>query len=147
MRINLVLGISMALSVCGYAGEVGKPTDQEVTQMNAWAEVVTPKDRLDVTRQANQHTDWMERKKVQWITGEYVRRYNKEKGKSLGTRALTRPVTQPAVGAFETPNLIQVRRCYFPPAELPPEELPDEPLEPDAPVCDPDAFVPDADDP
>ena len=43
--------------------------------MQAWAEVVTPKDREQVTREANQHTDWLERRKVQFITGEYKKRY------------------------------------------------------------------------
>ena len=43
--------------------------------MHAWAEVVTPLDREQVTREANQHTDWAERRKVQFITGEYKKRY------------------------------------------------------------------------
>jgi hypothetical protein len=60
----------------GCMGDVGKPTDQEIAQMQAWAEVVTPQDREVVTREANQHTDWAERRKVQFITGEYKKRYN-----------------------------------------------------------------------
>jgi hypothetical protein len=72
---TLALGVSTAAIVAGCRGDVGKPTDQEVAQMQAWAAVVTPQDREQVTREANQHTDWLERRKVQFITGEYKGRY------------------------------------------------------------------------
>ncbi len=85
--------ILLCLCLIGCGGTVGQPTDTEVQQMNAWAEVVTPKDREEVTREANQHTDWMERRKVQWITGEYVKRYSKGRGHASTTRSATQPTT------------------------------------------------------
>ncbi len=69
------MSVSAAAIVLGCRGDIGKPTDQEIAQMQAWAAVVTPQDREQVTREANQHTDWLERRKVQFITGEYKRRY------------------------------------------------------------------------
>jgi hypothetical protein len=74
-RWSLAVSVSAAAIVLGCRGDIGKPTDQEIAQMQAWAAVVTPQDREQVTREANQHTDWLERRKVQFITGEYKRRY------------------------------------------------------------------------
>ena len=70
------------LIICGCRFGVGVPTDQELQQMQAWAEVVTPKDRAEVMRQANEHTEWAERRKVQFITGEYKKRYLHEQGEA-----------------------------------------------------------------
>jgi hypothetical protein len=71
----LSFAFSATLIGCALSSDVGKPTDQEIAQMQAWSEVVTPLDREQVTREANQHTDWAERRKVQFITGEYKKRY------------------------------------------------------------------------
>ena len=72
---------------------VGVPTDQDVQQMQAWAAVVTPKDRTEVMLQANQHTEFSERRKVQFITGEYKKRYLKEQSKASGRTSATRSTT------------------------------------------------------
>jgi hypothetical protein len=93
----VVIGAFLGL---GCQGDVGKPTDQEITQMQAWAEVVTPKDREQVTREANQHTDWLERRKVQYITGEYKRRYlHLQAHPTTAKSATTVPATTPADGS------------------------------------------------
>ncbi len=78
-----------------FRGDVGKPTDQEVMQMQAWAEVVTPQDRQQVTREANQHTDWAERRKVQFITGEYKRRYLHQQAHPTTAHAVTPSTSAP----------------------------------------------------
>jgi hypothetical protein len=99
MRTNswrpvLVLVLGAALLDIGCRGaDIGKPTDEEVTQMQAWAEVVTPKDRDVVTREANQHTDWAERRKVQFITGEYKKRFLHFKAHPSTTQSTTSPTT------------------------------------------------------
>ncbi len=87
MRKWFLIGSAM-LIICGCRFGVGVPTDQELQQMQAWAEVVTPKDRAEVMRQANEHTEWAERRKVQFITGEYKKRYLHEQAK-LGDRSAT----------------------------------------------------------
>ena len=60
---------------------VGEPTPQEKKQLAAWSAVVTEKDREEVRREADRHTEWMERKKVQWMIGEYRSRYHKSQQK------------------------------------------------------------------
>jgi len=89
---GLVMSTVAAAAGC-MGSDVGKPTDQEVAQMQAWAEVVTPKDRELVTREANQHTDWAERRKVQFITGEYKRRYLHLQAHPSTARSTTAPAT------------------------------------------------------
>jgi len=93
------LALSTGLIGCVLRSDVGKPTDQEITQMQAWAEVVTPKDREQVTREANQHTDWAERRKVQFITGEYKKRYN-----HLQTHPTTTHSTPPSPADAASPG-------------------------------------------
>jgi hypothetical protein len=83
------------LVVVGCGGQVGQPTDQEIQQMQAWSEVVTPLDREQVTREANQHTDWLERRKVQFITGEYKRRYLHEQAHPTTRHASPSPASAP----------------------------------------------------
>ncbi|MBV8781802.1 MAG: hypothetical protein JO353_10430 [Phycisphaerae bacterium] len=85
--------VAAGLLICGCRFNVGNPTDQEVQQMQAWAAVVTPKDRADVMRQANQHTEWAERRKVQWITGEYKKRYEHYQARAAATRAASSATT------------------------------------------------------
>lgn len=66
--------------------------------MQAWAEVVTPLDREVVTREANQHTDWAERRKVQFITGEYKKRFLHKQ-----THPTTHSTTAPTTGTSDAP--------------------------------------------
>jgi hypothetical protein len=89
----MIVGAGCLIVGC-LAGDVGKPTDQEATQLQAWSAVVTPKDREAVTRIANQHTDWAERRKVQFMTGEYKKRYLRMKSQPSTTRATTKPSTR-----------------------------------------------------
>jgi hypothetical protein len=100
-------GILLASAVLnnGCMADVGKPTDQEITQMQGWAEVVTPQDREVVTKEANQHTDWAERRKVQFITGEYKKRYLHEMAHPrtahpATTKSSTSPVNIPGPGGL-----------------------------------------------
>ncbi len=94
----MLLGAALSAAMVGlgcFRGDVGKPTDQEVMQMQAWAEVVTPQDREQVTREANQHTDWAERRKVQFITGEYKRRYLHQQAHPSTARSAAASATAP----------------------------------------------------
>ena len=93
----LSLGLAGASIGVGCLGQdVGQPTDQEVAQMHAWSEVVSPKDREQVTMQANQHTDWAERRKVQFITGEYKRRYLHQQAHPSTARSSTTSTSGPS---------------------------------------------------
>ena len=94
----LSFAFSATLIGCALSSDVGKPTDQEIAQMQAWSEVVTPLDREQVTREANQHTDWAERRKVQFITGEYKKRFLHQKAHPSTTRAATAPATSSVFG-------------------------------------------------
>jgi hypothetical protein len=92
--------VVLSLIAIGCRGDVGKPTDQEVQQMQAWAEVVTPNDREQVTREANQHTDWAERRKVQFITGEYKKRYLHLQAHPTTAKGTTMPASAPVSGGL-----------------------------------------------
>jgi hypothetical protein len=92
-----ILAASLVIAGC-QGSDVGKPTDLEVTQMQAWAEVVTPKDREVVTREANQHTDWAERRKVQFITGEYKKRFLHLQAHPATAKSATKPTTGASEG-------------------------------------------------
>jgi hypothetical protein len=94
MLAATAFGLSAVLVLCGcfsggLSADVGKPTDEEIAQMNAWAAVVTPLDREQVTRAAALHTDWSQRRKVQYTTGEYKRRYLHEQAHPTATRPTT----------------------------------------------------------
>jgi hypothetical protein len=94
-----ILCLTLCIAFIGtgcFRGNVGTPTDQEVMQMQAWAEVVTPQDREQVTREANQHTDWAERRKVQFITGEYKKRYLHALAHPTTARSATTSTSAPA---------------------------------------------------
>ena len=96
----LLVGSIAIFSGCRF--NVGVPTDQDLQQMQAWAAVVTPKDRAEVMKLANQHTEFSERRKVQFITGEYKRRYLKEQNRAAAHPATTQsdidmePTTEPS---------------------------------------------------
>jgi hypothetical protein len=79
---------------------VGQASPDEKQQLDAWAKVVTPRDRDEVTRQASQHTEWAEKKKVQWMTQQYKARYNRAQTKKAATRAATQTTTRPSSGPF-----------------------------------------------
>ena len=93
-RMHLLIVVILLVGGCRF--NVGVPTDQEVQQMQAWAEVVTPKDRADVVREANQHTEWAERRKVQWITGEYKKRFEHLQSKIAAKPTTATTTTAPS---------------------------------------------------
>jgi len=84
---------------------LGDPTPDERRQLATWSAAVSDQDRAAVQREASQHTDWMERKKTQWMIGEYRSRYAKARTKearraaatqrAATMRAATLPSTQP----------------------------------------------------
>jgi hypothetical protein len=71
---------------------IGEATSDEKKQLDAWSKLVTEKDRAEVRRAADAHTDWMEKKKVQWMTQQYRARYNRaqEKKEKAATQATTK---------------------------------------------------------
>jgi hypothetical protein len=105
MERRLIAVCLTAVALVGFGclrGDLGQPTDQEITQMQAWSEVVTPQDREQVTREANQHTDWLERRKVQFITGEYKRRYLHQQSHPSTARSATTTTSAPSGGMAPT---------------------------------------------
>lgn len=80
---------------------VGQASSEERAQLDAWSKAVTQKDRDEVTRQASLHTEWAEKKKVQWMTQQYRARFNRAQNKKAATQAAaTRPTTRPSSGPF-----------------------------------------------
>ena len=88
--ISAVLLIATVSSSCTHVGE---PTSQENKQLAAWSAVVSEKDRIEVRREADRHTEWMERRKVQWMIGEYRARYENSR-RAAAARAATRATTK-----------------------------------------------------
>jgi len=100
-----IAAISAAL--CATAGclHVGEPTPDERRQLQTWSAAVSDEDRAAVQREANAHTEWMERKRTQWMITEYQSRYAKTRAKAARRaaatqraatmRAATMPATQP----------------------------------------------------
>src|SRR4051812_46887811 len=71
---------------------VGQASTDELAMRDAWGKQVSTKDRAEVQREVDQHTDWMEKKKVQWMTMQYRARYNRARAKAAAAAA-TRPAT------------------------------------------------------
>lgn len=94
---QLLVALLILISGCL---RVGQASPDEKQQLDAWANVVTPKDRDEVTRQASQHTEWAEKKKVQWMTQQYKARYSRAQNKKAATRAATQTSTRPSTGPF-----------------------------------------------
>ena len=73
---------------------IGEPSRDEREQLEAWSKLVTPKDREEVTRAADAHTDWMEKRKVQYMIGQYRARYLRARERQAATRpAATKPAS------------------------------------------------------
>lgn len=87
-RILLVLSLVTFTSLAGCL-RVGEPLPDERRQLEQWSAAVSADDRLAVQREANQHTDWMERKKTQWMIGEYRSRYAKARTREARRAAAT----------------------------------------------------------
>ena len=92
--------IVILLLPAGGCLRVGQASDEEKSQLAAWSNVVTQKDRDDVTRQAGLHTEWAEKKKVQWMTQQYKARFNRAQSKKAATQAATQSTTRPSSGPF-----------------------------------------------
>ncbi|MGH7177788.1 MAG: hypothetical protein ACREJC_10440 [Tepidisphaeraceae bacterium] len=74
---------------------VGQPTPQERDQLEKWSKLVTPVDRAAVESEAAEHTDWMSRKKTQWMIDQYRACYERAQARAAATRASTRPTSRP----------------------------------------------------
>ncbi|CAN5408558.1 hypothetical protein BH09PLA1_BH09PLA1_01580 [soil metagenome] len=84
---------------CVLAGclRMGDPTPQERQQLQKWGDSVSDSDRAEVRHEADKHTEWMERKKTQWMIAEYRSRYAKAKSREDRRAAATqRAATQRA---------------------------------------------------
>jgi hypothetical protein len=88
----LLSAVFFIATVSAGCTHVGEPTSQEKKQLASWSAVVSEKDRLEVRREADRHTEWMERRKVQWMIGEYRARYENSR-RAAAARAATRATT------------------------------------------------------
>lgn len=106
MALQPILRATVGLLIMvGGCLRVGEPTPDERQQLQSWSAAVSDTDRVDVQREANTHTEWMERKKAQWMIGEYRARYARARAKAARRaaatqraatmRAATMPSTQP----------------------------------------------------
>src|SRR3954466_13969347 len=93
--------LSICLALAGILGvgcvRVGQPSPDDQAQLAKWSQLVSPKDRAEVERTAASRTDWMEKKKVQWMTTQYRTRYNRQQAKKATTQAAgaTKPTSKP----------------------------------------------------
>src|SRR3954452_19395415 len=103
-NIFCTAGLMIALASGGCL-RIGEPTPDERRQLQTWSAAVSDEDRAAVQREANTHTEWMEKKKTQWMPTEYRSRYAKARAKATRRaaatqraatmRASTLPATQP----------------------------------------------------
>jgi hypothetical protein len=84
----IAIAVSIPVSIPGCL-RVGQASDDEKQQLAAWSAVVTDKDRAEVQRTASLHTEWMEKKQVQWMIQQYKTRYA-----HLQSKSATKPTTQ-----------------------------------------------------
>jgi hypothetical protein len=110
---NILLAlVTLAIALLVVAGcmRMGEPTDDERAQLATWSAAVSDQDRAQVAREVNTHTDWMERKKTQWMIDEYRRRYSHARAKQARHDAATqraatqRAATMPTTTTMPTTN-------------------------------------------
>ncbi|MBC8105332.1 MAG: hypothetical protein H7Z14_01985 [Anaerolineae bacterium] len=103
-RRNLFASVALSFTIMASGCmRMGEPTSDERAQLTTWSKVVSDQDRTDVRREADTHTEWMERKKTQWMIGEYRSRYEKARAKQARRAAETRnAATQRAAATAPT---------------------------------------------
>jgi hypothetical protein len=69
---------------------IGEPSKEERDQLAKWSARVSETDRVEVRREADRHTEWMEKKKTQFMIEQYRERYRDAKA-AEARRAATRP--------------------------------------------------------
>jgi hypothetical protein len=100
--------LALLIVIASSCVRLGEPTSQERAQLARWSNVVTDEDRADVRREADTHTEWMERKKAQWMISEYRSRYAKARAKATPRAAATqRAATQRAATMPATTQALQ----------------------------------------
>lgn len=82
MSSRTIVAALVALLLIAGCMRMGEPTADERAQLASWSKAVSDQDRAEVQREANTHTEWMERKKSQWMIGEYRARYAKARAKA-----------------------------------------------------------------
>jgi hypothetical protein len=90
--------LCLAISLCSLPGclRVGQASRDELAQLDYWGKLLPDRDRAAVQREADQHTDWMPKKKVQWMTMQYRARYRRAQAASQpSTGPTTVPTTVP----------------------------------------------------
>src|SRR4051812_37502289 len=88
---SITIVIAFLFSGCLHIGDA---SPDEKSQLDSWSKLVTDADRAQVQRAAASHTEWAEKKKVQWMITQYRTRYNRAQAKKAATQAATRASTQ-----------------------------------------------------
>ena len=89
-RNIFALAVLIFTIIGGGCVHVGEPTPEERAQLTKWSNAVSEQDRTEVRREADMHTEWMERKKTQWMISEYHARYERARAKQARRDAATR---------------------------------------------------------
>jgi hypothetical protein len=93
----MLVALPLACFVIVGCMRIGQPTSEERAELATWSKAVSDQDRIEVSREAATHTDWMERKKTQWMISEYRARSEKARAKQARRAAATqRAATQRA---------------------------------------------------
>jgi hypothetical protein len=88
-RRLLTLACAILVTCAAACLRIGEPTSDERRQLQQWSAAVSDQDRTAVEREAATHTEWMERKRTQWMITEYRARYMRQRTKDARRAAAT----------------------------------------------------------
>jgi hypothetical protein len=99
MRVRVTVLALAGLMLASSCAKVPPPTQEELYARDQWAAVVTEEDRRQVFAEANNHTSWSEKRKVQYETLRFQKLQRNEERKQRwnepSRKAGTRPATHP----------------------------------------------------
>ncbi len=87
---QIIFTLILSSLICPGCLHVGDPSPDELATRDAWSKVVSDNDRAQIMREAGTHTEWMEKRRVQWETQQFKSKYSHAQTKKAATRATTR---------------------------------------------------------
>jgi hypothetical protein len=90
------------VSLVPACAQVPRATPQEISARDQWAQRVSPAAREQVMREADRHTGWAEKRKIQYEIDQFQRISHQEEMKAK--RATTRSTTRRSGGTTTAPT-------------------------------------------